>query len=221
MRKSLFAILFLAGFLLLPVANAASNQGLSWGVTEGQQFTFSVDSHAELSIMDLTMTTDEAYNILMEIQNVPEIPEDIDSLSDFAGLTVDVTFANGTDIGQITPIPIPGALALPIGNWTLMETLYEAYFGSPPGLTIINDASYFGIELSTSVGDESQDITFKLLKSDGFLYSIEMNLNMTMLGEMTYTMTRLGGLDTTMLLIIGGAAIAVLVIVIVLYKMRK
>jgi len=207
------------GLLFLQTASAASNQGLTWGITEGQTFTFSVDQSIEMAIYTLTTSIENSYKIVMGIDSLPEIPADIDSLLDLPSVDVNFRFENGTTVAEVIPLSI--GFVVPTGNWTLIDELYKDVYGAIPGVTWIDTAMVYGYSMSLEELGMSYDYTFQYLKADGFLYSINMDMESSF-ANTTMNFERLGGLDTmTLILVGGGAGIAIIVIAIVVLKMKR
>jgi hypothetical protein len=222
MRKSLFLAALLVGLLLAQSASAANSQGLTWGFTKGQTFTFSMNGSTEMQILTFTTSTTTSATINMEITSVPDIPEEVDSILDIPFIGIKISYANGSSPEELTPVPINGSLAVPIGNWSLMEDIFDIY-SIMPNATLINDASFFGYEMAYSLVGISVDYVLKLSKADGFLYSLTMDMESTAYGNMTIhvDLQRLGGLDTMTLVVVGvGAGVVVIIVAAVVVKMR-
>lgn len=218
MKKTLLLAVFLFGLLFLQTASAASNQGLTWGIAEGQTFTFSVDATVEMSILTFTTSTQTAYKIIMEIGNPPEIPADIDSLLELPEVDVTFKFENGTTVAELVPLSF--LFVVPIGNWTLIDELYKDIYGLVPGITWIDDASYYGYSMAIDEIGMSYDYTLRYLKTDGFLYSMNIDMESSF-ANTTMSFVREVGLDTMTLIVVGGGAgIAIIVIAVIVMKMR-
>ncbi|MGY5876260.1 MAG: hypothetical protein RTU30_10985 [Candidatus Thorarchaeota archaeon] len=225
MRKKILSTLFLVGFLLLPSAIATSNQGLSWGITEGQEVRYSFDTHTEMSMPLLTTTIDESYTIIVEFGAIPEIPADIISLSQLTFPDVTLKFDNGTEFSNIGGQTVEGLFAIPTGNWSLWTDLIDDLYGSLPSsdFSWISDSTYWGYNISMDALYD-MEISFKISRSDGILEYQHFEIDMGAFGEMEYTMQRLAGglvLDTTTLLLVGGGGIGLLVLVIVAWKLKR
>ncbi|MGY5853567.1 MAG: hypothetical protein RTU92_08395 [Candidatus Thorarchaeota archaeon] len=225
MRKRILTTLFLVGFLLLPSVMAASNQGLSWGISVDQEVRYSFDTHTEISMPLLITTIDESYNIIVVFDSVPEIPPDITLLSNLPLPNVTLKFENGTEFNNIGGMTVEGLFALPVGNWSLWTDLVDDIHGSLPSsaFTWISDPTYWGYNISMDL-IYPVHMSFKISRSDGILYYQYFSADMGVLGDVEYTMQRLGGglvLDTTTMLLIGGGGVGLLVLVIVAWKLKR
>ena len=225
MKNKIFTVLFLVGFILIPSVLAANNQGLVWGVEEGQEIQYNLHISMIMETTFFTTTIDETEQIMYTIQSLPDIPTEVTAMGGFPFPTGTLTYANGSTIGSL-PITLPLAmLIIPVGNWTLIDELYkESAESSLTGVTWINDASYWGFQYSMETGypeEMSMSATIKFSKADGVLALVSTSADMGEMGSTEMSLTRVGGpLDTTTLLIIGGGAAVVLIIGVAFWKLR-
>ena len=124
----LMAILFVLCFVVTPV-EAASNQGLHWGVTIGSRFDY--HRFAE-SVYETSPIEMEFYVI---IDSLPSIADDINTmvdLPDFPGATQ--FYENGTEIEGSS-----GLLVFPVGNWSLIVSIWQSWPGYTTAENVIQD----------------------------------------------------------------------------------
>jgi len=153
--------------ILTPVI-ADTSQGLEWGFGAGDRFDFTL------------ISTENVWNdsIYLNVSSVPGIPDPLNSWTDVPEPSGGAYWANGTSMGVSALIflglnSIGGKIGLPIGNWTLLESLIEVEL---TGEEIIDTTYTWGIEWSYDINATHQgQIKGTYLKSDGYLaeYSLE------------------------------------------------
>ena len=203
MRRTLQAIMAFAvlAMLLAGTASAATSQGLEWGITVGDQSNFDITATTEGVV-----ETDEV--IYMEVLVRPVIPNIITALGElpFDDLDLDISWANGTDLGWSGLIFIllfvaTPSFIFPIGNYTLLTELYNAddfYNG-----TVYDSGGYWGVNFNdfefSEGSNQSIDIHVDYLKDDGVLAHWTVTMTNTTSSQVTGSiiMTRQGlpGLD--------------------------
>lgn len=119
-------------FLLLlmltaqPVPAQSNAQGLRWGFEAGDVFEYEWTVYDETSTWPMVLNWSERVRV--EIEALPTIPADVESIQDLSYQFSDfgkAYFANGTTVaGSFS------WTALPIGNWPLITTLFLDYFKS-------------------------------------------------------------------------------------------
>jgi hypothetical protein len=220
MRRALellFAFAIIAFLLMTPVA-AATDQGLQWGVQNGDRFDFNMHQSDGEDVIN------EA--LYMTVDSRPSIANGISTWSAVPGVDIDVFWANGSSMGFSALIFlgiffVDGAFCFPVGNWTLLTELR----GADPDAQITDSIFFWGFNYRGTFIDPELQIRLGVdyLKSDGFLahYTIE-TVNQTS-EETIYTasITRQGLFLQDNILLIGGGVVLVLVLAIVCMKKKK
>ena len=85
-----FVIAVIACLLMTPVA-AATDQGLEWGVQNGDRFDFNMHESSD------GVVTNEA--LYMTVDNRPSIANGISNWNAVPGVGVDIFWANGSSMG--------------------------------------------------------------------------------------------------------------------------
>jgi hypothetical protein len=178
-------------------ANTDGNHGLSWGVSEGDMFSYHVNRYV---IEDSTSDT-ASFKVLITIDDLPEIPEtitvsspvDIDSTItfDIPRPNVTIAFDNGTDCHDLE-LPF---IVLPIGNWSLYTELVDEEWGTS-SLEWLSDTTYWGFD--HTVGwffgwvTNNTVYSFQFRRADGVLHSSDTRVRVSTRGKFTmrkeYTM---------------------------------
>ncbi len=208
---------------------AANNQGLEWNVVVDNRFDYDVKLTYHNSTFDLDID-DQMY---VTIDDVPSIPDNVTSLAQLTFLDFTTYWDNGTamdnvwkDILSLIPFMI-----YPIGNWSFITQLIEDI---NPQADLNQDAS---VLTTTTPPNEYHNTTFTLMKSDGALAHLQtdwirtgsedsMSVELIREGYTTSATTTnttgtnpLDG-DNTLLLVLGGSA-AVMVVVLSLIMIRR
>jgi len=202
---------------MTPVA-AATDQGLEWGVQNGDRFDFDMHENS-----DGDVTTEALY---MTVDSRPSIANGISNWAAVPGVDIDIFWANGSSMGLSALIFlgiffVDGEFCFPVGNWTLLTELRS----SDPDATIADSIFFWGFSWrGTFIDPELQvKIGVDYMKSDGFFahYTVE-TVNQTS-QETTYTasITRQGLFLQDNVLLIGGGVVLVLVLAIVCMKKKK
>lgn len=223
---------------------AANNQGFEWGIAIDDRFDYEVKATYHNSTLDIDVD-DTMYVV---IDDLPTIADGITSLAQLTFLDFSLYWENGTDMNSfwkeiISVIPF---YLYPVGNWTLLETLY---MDSDPQAEVTQDASVFTISRTPT---ETYNVTLTVLKSDGALAYIDMEWDRSRMedeDELSFELIRDGYVlptsttttptdtttgstgsttpttplgDGTFLLILGGgAAAAVLIFVVVIFAKKR
>ena len=212
-----FAFVMIVFLLMTPVA-AATDQGLEWGVQDGDRFDFNMHQS------DGDYVSDEA--LYMTVASRPSIADGVSNWITVPGVDIDVFWANGSTMGWAALVFIgvffvDGKFCFPVGNWTLLTELR----GSDPDAEITDSLFFWGFGWrGTFIDPEIQiHLSVDYLKSDGFLahYTWE-TVNQTS-QETLYmaSITRQGLILQDNMLLIGGGVILVLVLAIVCMKKKK
>lgn len=224
MRGNKYSLLLLVSLIVIPVgfAAAANSQGLSWGVSIGDEFMFNVVYESNIDY-----STPYNEDVVITITNLPTLPDTISSTGGFY-VFYDTEFVNGTD----TIVSIMGPIAYPVGNWGVFSgilaeaiadagegTMYESFEGS-----VIDSLSIWGYTLSYSYSDSSMTATIHYSKADGVLNYLQAHTEYTSSNEfVTYSITREGyfggmlGFDP-MIAIIGVIGVIAVIVIIVIIK---
>jgi len=159
--RTLVGLAFISLFFISQTINvaAANNQGLEWGVEVDDRFDYDVKVIYHNDTLDLDIV-DEMYVI---IDGLPSIADNITSLAQLTFLDFTTYWDNGTVMddfwwGVLSLIPF---ILLPIGNWSLMETLTEE---ADESVEVTQDATYFTASRTPS---ETYNSTYTLMKSNG------------------------------------------------------
>lgn len=117
--KALIAVLFLSLMIFsLPVV-AQTNQGLEWGFDPSDEYHFEFHLDAE----DMQIDEEIYFN---SSDTLPTIPDSLDNWTDIPYVIMNSYYANGTDLGIIELVFLTALnIQLPIGNWTLMSSIYS------------------------------------------------------------------------------------------------
>ena len=214
----LFFVFAIIAFLLMNPVAAATDQGLEWGVQNGDRFDYNMHESSDEHVVD------EA--LYMTVTSRPLIANGISNWASVPGVDIDIFWANGSSMGFSALIFlgiffVESEFCFPIGNWTLLTELR----GSDPDAEITDSIFFWGFSWrGTFLDPELQvQIGVDYLKSDGFLahYTVE-TVNQTS-QETIYTasITRQGLFLQDNILLIGGGVVLVLVLAIVCMKKKK
>jgi hypothetical protein len=210
------ALTFVSMFLVSNVA-AATSQGLEWGVVLNDEFQFSFD-YSEIGEDSLSVIVNATVDA-----TPPTIPDPLSDWLSIPWFDIEFELANGS---MVPPeflalfgfIAVGGLFVVPVGNYTLLSELAMDSLWWTDNHTIVNDATYWGIQLSATDGDEIISLYVHYLKTDGMCGRYELQLsNSTHASLGSASFVRLGlGFDIVgfiqdnMLLV--GIGIAVIVI---------
>ena len=213
----LFTFAIVAFLLMTPVA-AATDQGLEWGVQNGDRFDFNMHEDSD------GVVTNEA--LYMIVDSRPSIANGISNWAAVPGVDIDVFWGNGSSMGFSALIFlgiyfVDGEFCFPVGNWTLLTELR----GSDPDAALTDSIFFWGFSWRGTFFDPELQVQIGVdyLKSDGFLahYTVE-TVNQTS-QETIYTasITRQGLFLQNNILLIGGGVVLVLILAIVCIKKKK
>ncbi|RLI56622.1 MAG: hypothetical protein DRO87_04025 [Candidatus Thorarchaeota archaeon] len=174
------ALAFASMFLVMPVS-AATSQGLSWGVTASDEFTYHY-------VFDVTNDTSFNEGMNLTIQTVPGLPDPLTSWDAIPEVTSDLVYTNGSApgleiLGLLGMIMVGGYFAVPVGNFTLLSELAMDAAWWTENHTIINDGTYWGISYAVTSGDSTGTISSKYTKSDGVLAAYVLSQHNTTSGD--------------------------------------
>lgn len=215
-RELFFVFAVIACLLMTPVA-AATDQGLEWGVQDGDRFDFNMHESS-----DGTVVNEALY---MTVTSRPLIANGISNWNAVPGVNIDIFWANGSSMGFSALIFVGiffvnGEFCFPVGNWTLLTELRS----SDPDATITDSIFFWGFSWRGTFFDPEiqTHLGVDYMKSDGFLahYTVE-TVNQTS-QETIYTasITRQGiFLQDNMLLI--GAGVVLIIVLAIVCKKRK
>jgi hypothetical protein len=92
---------------------------LEWGFDPSDEYHFEFHLDAE----DMQIDEEIYFN---SSDTLPTIPDSLDNWTDIPWVTIDAFYANGTDLGIIVLVFLTALnFQLPIGNWTLMSSIYS------------------------------------------------------------------------------------------------
>ncbi|MHA1960578.1 MAG: hypothetical protein ACW99U_10115 [Candidatus Thorarchaeota archaeon] len=217
-------------FLMTPVA-AATSQGLEWGFAFGASFDYTLTS-------DMTgFVLDEEINLNVTAMPASAIPDPLSNWASIPDPTVGFWWANGSSMGFLAILffgvfQTGGHFALPIGNFTLLQSLLAPILS---GESYVDESNVWGVVWSedTNATHESR-ITSTYAKADGFLAEYKLESWNTVDNELVESIQVArdvipagpsGGLDIVQflqdnLLLVGGAVVALAVVCIVCLKRR-
>jgi hypothetical protein len=214
----LFFVFAIVAFLLMTPVAAATDQGLEWGVQNGDRFDFNMHENDDGNVVD------EALYMLVDSR--PSIADGISNWGAVPGVIIDGFWANGSSMEWSILIFlgiffVDGEFCFPIGNWTLLSELRT----SDPDAAITDSIFFWGFSWRGTFFDPELQVQIGVdyLKSDGFLahYTVE-TVNQTS-QETIYTasITRQGLFLQDNILLIGGGVVLVLILAIVCMKKKK
>ncbi|RDE11743.1 MAG: hypothetical protein C4K47_09385 [Candidatus Thorarchaeota archaeon] len=219
MRNLILSVIaaVMVGSLLAPPVAASNNQGLYWGFSAGQRVDYVVSS---LNIADnSTETIEKRYYVVVE--SLPEIQETIVTLRDLPTTPNCSTYCeNGTE----TEDPAYLWLVLPVGNWSLLISLWLSE-QSVTEDNIIDTSTLAGFNF-TDVGKKSISTYLEIYqKSTGVLYNYVSTLNYTGPPHPHYSSVEISLIDSSSWPIVpvavGGAAVAGAVVVVAIILRRR
>ena len=213
----LFVVFAVVACLLMTPVAAVTDQGLDWGVQNGDRFDFNM--HEDNG----GVVANEALYMLVDTR--PSIADGISNWNAVPGVGIDVFWANGSSMGFSALIFlgiffVNGEFCFPVGNWTLLTELRS----SDPDATITDSIFFWGFSWrGTFLDPEMQThLGVDYMKSDGFLahYTVE-TVNQTS-QETVYTasITRQGLFLQDNILLIGGGVVLIIVLAIVCKKRK-
>jgi len=214
----LFFVFAIVAFLLMTPVAAATDQGLEWGVQNGDRFDFNMHETGDGNVVD------EALYIMVTAR--PSIADGISNWGAVPGVTIDGFWANGSSMEWSILIFlgiffVDGEFCFPVGNWTLLTELRS----SDPDAEITDSIFFWGFSWRGTFLDPDLQthLGVDYLKSDGFLahYTVE-TVNQTS-QETIYvaSITRQGLFLQDNILLIGSGVVLVLILAIVCIKKKK
>ena len=171
MNHRLIMVYLLLMIFLIPTANAASNQGFSWGVVENQILTY-----------DVTMSSpakNDSFQIQVQITYLSEIPENLLEVDDIVPLvSTTVSFTNqsgGTPDLGFEEIEVGVLFVLPVGNWSVLQELFSTYFNIIDGGSQTPNPTYWGYNVTVDMINPLGELNIESIytKADGVLQHLE------------------------------------------------
>ena len=156
-------------FVVSPVA-AATNQGLSWAVANGDAFNYHLTSSG--------ITTGTNFNeaLFMNVtSDPPSIPNSIATWAQIPYPDVGWYWSNGTSIGLygllfFGLLTFGTAFVLPIGNFTLIGNVIKTYgVWNSTAMSYVNSTLYWGLKFTDTETAKNTVLQVSYLKSDGVL----------------------------------------------------
>jgi len=172
----------------------ATDQGLYWGISTGDIFNYTLTS------------TDDTTNVTEGIQievgsSIPPLLNEVNDWFQIDYPEVEITWLNGTSIGLWAFVLVPaGNLFLPMGNWSLMDSLAGARTDIYDFTLDASNTYYWGYsyKIDGINPNETAIVHVDFLKSDGGLahYSLEV-INATTSATLATASLVREGLPTT------------------------
>jgi hypothetical protein len=204
------------GIFLLVNVEAATSQGLEWGLEVDSQHNF------DYMIKDSNNETVTEAVIQFIVNTRPSIPDIVNIWDEIPTIEADITWANGTVVEEFILAWFMHAIdtdfTLPIGNWTFLTELYEdtAHFEG----TVTDTGGYWRIDGTILVYGEAT-VHIDYLKTDGLL----AHFNMIYYNGSSVTVIRQGlsggPIDLIMDNILYIGAVAIIVVVVCIYYVKK
>jgi len=142
-----------------------SYHNLKWGCSDGDTFDYHLVITGQIGTMG---PTDEDLYIEIFEEGLTVIPITLTDLTDIPNFDGDIFFANDT-VPSIDYFDSVIRLAVPIGNWTLMDDLVDA-IPFPGGVDFdAPDPWFWGFNWSVDMGDIIQEVHTDYLKVDGMV----------------------------------------------------
>ncbi|MFW9907125.1 MAG: hypothetical protein ACFFEF_01010 [Candidatus Thorarchaeota archaeon] len=212
--------LIIGTLFLLPMTyvNATNTQGLEWGFNVGDKF------HYTFTVAGTQISYEQGTkNIYIEVTSLPPIPDTVTSISNAILSTSYISgfYENGTPLG-FTPYWI---VMCPIGNWSLLTQLLEESAESATGdVTIVNNAGQWGYIYVEQFTGATKTTTLYVSKTNGVTEYYKVYMDYTSQADEYFELAVPGSLnlplDSTTLLIIGVAAVVLVILVVVAIKRR-
>jgi hypothetical protein len=180
-----------------PPVIAQTNQGLEWGFDPENEYHFMMNLEG-----DGMLINEEIY--VNSSDPLPTIPDSLDNWTDIPWVALDAYFTNGTDLGIYVILFLTALnFHLPIGNWTLMSSIYSTTLNVDHFALDADDPYFWGYSWDDDdfeYGPVSVEEGFTIFvhvdyfKEDGYLsyYSVESFNTTTMEKEGELTLDRLG-----------------------------
>ncbi|MFX0045973.1 MAG: hypothetical protein ACFE8Z_09000 [Candidatus Hermodarchaeota archaeon] len=167
------------------IASATTDQGLEWSVENGDRFYFDVDL---VSTLQWGNRHEGIYFLV--IGEPPTIPDGITNYTEIPTLSLESHYLNGTYDSFFGPIfDLAHRKALPVGNWSLMTSLYgdiDTWNTFDVNLTIdVDDWLHCGYTMNfTALVDPDGNgpfladiwVSVKHLNSDGFIATFDYDV---------------------------------------------
>lgn len=142
-----------------------SYHNLEWGCSDGDTYDYHLVITGQIGTIG---PADESLYIEIFEEGLSVIPYTLTDLTDIPSFDGDIFFANGTTT-TIDYFDVAIRLAVPIGNWTLMDDLVEA-LSIPGGVDFDDQDPYFwGFNWSVGIGDVIEEVHTDYLKIDGMV----------------------------------------------------
>ena len=209
MGKTSRILLVLCALILGSVSSSAAVTGhnLHWGFEIGDQFHYRYRGNTNLSDKDF----------YVEVDSLPTIPSNVSSIYDidFSSLNYSYYYEDGTEMDFYM-----SWIAMPIGNWSLIQELLNAT-AHLPDIQWINTLSEWGFRSTETYTTLERTTTLKFSKGDGIMTLYQLVDESTVLPNTTMEIRRRDFSSIPYLYIgIGVGAFAVIAIVVVVMKRR-
>ncbi len=208
MRKTHYVLVALTMLVILIPPVSAETKGLTWGVTQGDRFDFTMHMSINTPTYDETIN-EEFYVIIGSLPSL-DVPGGITYIPPVAAQWY---WANGTEMFSYYGFE-SYFLIIPVGNWTHLNEITAYTMEMYEGERIDNFAVWGFDLLITSM---NTNLLLEISKTDGIpnLLRVEMSDGTTPV--LTVEIAR-KGFPTLLLVGLGGAAIIVVAVVLVLKR---
>ncbi|MGY5852091.1 MAG: hypothetical protein RTU92_00830 [Candidatus Thorarchaeota archaeon] len=186
MRRKYLAIgiLLAISAFYVPSAQAATSQGLEWGVSIGDRFDFLVS----VGVSELPLHNETFY---LNVTDTPVIPDPFDNYTELPQLSFSGLWTNDTPMGEsLFLLSYAPTIAVPIGNWDLLSQVAENmtwFWDEPVSVEMTHDDLYrWGFTYTFNFTGEQWEIGAVYSKIDGFLVKLSYLVYNEFLGEYTF-----------------------------------
>lgn len=208
MRKTHYVIVALTMLAILIPQVSAETKGLTWGVTQGDRFDFTM--HMSLTMAPYDEEIHEDFYVTLGSLPDLDVPGGVTYIPT---VTAQFFWANGTEMFTYYGFE-SYFYVMPVGNWTHWNELIAPSIGLYEG-ELIDNFAVWGFDLSlTSI---STDIRLEVSKTDGVPNLLRLEMTDGSTTVLSIEIAR-KGLPSLLLIGIGGAAVIVIVAVVFLKK---
>lgn len=142
-----------------------SYHNLRWGVNDGDTYDYHLVLTGQIGTLG---PRDEYLYVEIAEDGLSVIPYTLSDFTSIPDIDFETYWANDT-LTDIDYFDAAIRVAVPIGNWTLMEDLIDAV-GIPGGVDMdASDPYFWGFSWSIDLGDITQEVHTDYLKIDGTL----------------------------------------------------
>ncbi len=184
-------MIVILGLLSVPMTQAQNTHGLLWGVIENQEFLYNVSHTWDSYSNENTSNYTTSYTIRLIINALQDIPESVESMLDIPFLDLSVEFVNGTAYDYaLLPIALYSPLFLPVGNWSLLNTIYSEELNALfANFSVYNDGAEWGYTILLEDYDFGSSVEIKYSMAYGFLTYLRIVLVLSDIAATEFLMT--------------------------------